>query len=102
MQNLREENGEHTCDMRSTRTIIAQKFPPPIYVFEEGFAEADVLWKADERETKEHVARRAQAVLDRIFTVDNETCAGFCYSFTVFQTLTVSDQISVSRPIVAY
>ncbi|PIL22808.1 hypothetical protein GSI_15503 [Ganoderma sinense ZZ0214-1] len=73
LENLREENGEHTCDKRSTKTIIAQKFPPPVYVFEEGFEEEDVLWKADERETKEHVAQRARAVLDRIFTADNET-----------------------------
>ncbi|KAI1794895.1 histidine phosphatase superfamily [Ganoderma leucocontextum] len=73
LENLREEYGEHTCDMRSTRTAIAQKFPPPAYEFEEDFEEEDVHWKADERETKEHVARRAQAVLDQIFTTDNET-----------------------------
>ena len=60
--------------MRSSRTVITQKFPPPVYQFEEDFEEEDVLWKADERETKQHVALRAQAVLDRIFTTDNETC----------------------------
>lgn len=73
-QNLREEYGEHTCDLRSTRSVIAQRFPPPIYEFEEGFEEEDIIWKADERETKQHVAQRARAVLDRIFTIDNETC----------------------------
>ena len=80
-QNLREENGEHTCDMRSTRTVISQKFPPPIYAFEEGFEEEDVLWRADERETKEHVAQRARAVLDHIFTADDEICTSSHYSF---------------------
>ena len=84
VQNLREENGEHTCDMRSTRTVISQKFPPPIYAFEEGFEEEDVLWRADERETKEHVAQRAGAVLDQIFTADHEICTSSHYSFVAF------------------
>ena len=75
LQNLREEYGEHTCDLRSPRSVIAQTFPPPIYEFEEGFAEEDVIWKPDERETKEHVKERAKAVLDRIFAQDEGTCA---------------------------
>lgn len=45
-----------------------------MYSFEDGFAEEDTIWKADERETKEHVRERARTVLDRIFTQDNETC----------------------------
>ncbi|KAI0632425.1 phosphoglycerate mutase-like protein [Trametes polyzona] len=73
LEDLREEHGEHTCDMRSPRKTIAEEFPPPIYEFEEGFAEEDTIWKADERETKPHVRERAQAVLDRIFSQDEET-----------------------------
>ncbi|TBU47436.1 histidine phosphatase superfamily, partial [Dichomitus squalens] len=73
LENLREEYGEHTCDLRSTRSAIAQRFPPPVYEFEEGFKEEDTIWQADKRETKEHVAQRAHIVLDRIFSTDNET-----------------------------
>ncbi|KAI0771191.1 phosphoglycerate mutase-like protein [Trametes elegans] len=74
VENLREEYGEHTCDRRSPRSITARNFPPPVYEFEEGFGEEDLIWKADERETKEHVKGRAQAVLERIFARDVETC----------------------------
>lgn len=45
-----------------------------MYQFEEGFEEEDLLWTPDTRDTKEQVAERAAAVLDRIFTQDTETC----------------------------
>ncbi|RDX52856.1 phosphoglycerate mutase-like protein [Lentinus brumalis] len=73
LENLREESGEHTCDKRSPRGVIAQKFPPPIYDFEEGFSEEDTFWKPDVRETKAHVTERAVQVFDRIFSLDKET-----------------------------
>ncbi|KAI8978794.1 phosphoglycerate mutase-like protein [Trametes punicea] len=73
LENLREEYGEHTCDLRSPRTIIARNFPPPTYEFEDGFSEEDPVWKPDERESREHVKERAQAVLDRIFSRDGGT-----------------------------
>ena len=76
-KNLREEYGEHTCDLRRPRSAIAEEFPPPTYGFEDGFTEEDVLWKADERETKEHVRSRARQVLDRIFAQEEETCELF-------------------------
>ncbi|KAI9059301.1 phosphoglycerate mutase-like protein [Trametes sanguinea] len=76
LEYLREEYGEHTCDLRFPRSTIAQKFPPPIYQFEEGFTEEDSLWKPDERESKEHVRQRGRAVLDRIFSYDKETYIG--------------------------
>ena len=91
MKYLREESGEHTCDKRLPRSTIARSFPPPIYDFEEGFSEEDTFWKADERETKAHVAERAAQVLDRIFTSDKETCEqsipledGLSHQLTVF------------------
>ncbi|KAI0357434.1 phosphoglycerate mutase-like protein [Trametes cingulata] len=76
LENLREEYGEHTCDRRFPRSVIAQNFPPPTYEIEDGFSEEDVLWKADERETKEHVKERAHAVLDHIFSRIQETYVG--------------------------
>ncbi|KAI0826769.1 phosphoglycerate mutase-like protein [Trametes gibbosa] len=73
LENLREEYGEHTCDLRYPRATIAQNFPPPAYVFEDGFSEEDIIWQADERETRLHVQERAHTVLDRIFGQDKET-----------------------------
>ena len=60
--------------MRYPRSTISRNFPPPTYEFEEGFVENDSIWKADERETKEHVRERARLVFDRIFMLDKETC----------------------------
>ncbi|RDX50328.1 phosphoglycerate mutase-like protein [Lentinus brumalis] len=73
LEYLREESGEHTCDKRFPRSVIAHQFPPPICGFEDGFSEADTFWKADERETKAHVAERALQIFDRIFSSDRET-----------------------------
>lgn len=73
---MREEYGEHTCDKRKTRTYITDRFVKENtsrFEIEEGFTEEDELWKADEHETKEHVAERAKLILDRIFDRDPET-----------------------------
>ncbi|KAI0034919.1 phosphoglycerate mutase [Vararia minispora EC-137] len=65
LENAREHYGEHTCDKRRTRSEIARDFPN--HVFEDGFAEEDVLW-THERETYDHIDERAKALLDTIFT----------------------------------
>ncbi|KIK63609.1 hypothetical protein GYMLUDRAFT_196337 [Collybiopsis luxurians FD-317 M1] len=65
VENFREEYGEHTCDKRNSRSWISTHFPD--LVFEDGFEEDDPLWKADERESHEHVTLRAKSVLDVIF-----------------------------------
>ncbi|KAK6205593.1 phosphoglycerate mutase [Scheffersomyces amazonensis] len=49
--NLRETAGVHTCDKRSSRTIIAQKYESKGFVIEPGFVEEDVYFKPDYRET---------------------------------------------------
>lgn len=67
LENLREEHGVHTCDMRDPLSAIQRNFPPPLYSFEPGFSEEDLIWQPDVRETKEHIKRRAHAVLDKIF-----------------------------------
>ncbi|OCH90902.1 phosphoglycerate mutase-like protein [Obba rivulosa] len=72
IENLREEYGEHTCDMRSQRSQIAEEYPPPLYTFEDGFAEKDLVWDPLVRESKEHVRGRALNVLDRIFKDDGD------------------------------
>ncbi|KAI0067864.1 phosphoglycerate mutase-like protein [Artomyces pyxidatus] len=67
VENCREEYGEHTCDKRRTRSEIHAEFPA--FVFEEGFAEEDLLW-TEVRETKQHVDTRAKHILDMVFTKD--------------------------------
>ncbi|KAF2726309.1 phosphoglycerate mutase [Polychaeton citri CBS 116435] len=62
---LREVMGEHTCDKRSSRTVIHKSFPE--YDIEDGFAEDDKLWQADHRETHEEHDARTHAFLDDVF-----------------------------------
>lgn len=66
---VREVLGEHTCDKRSTRTVIHQAFPD--FPFEDGFAEQDDLWRADHRESHDEHDARNQALLDDIFAHDD-------------------------------
>ncbi|KAI4600450.1 hypothetical protein KJ359_000805 [Pestalotiopsis sp. 9143b] len=62
---LREQMGRHTCDRRSPRSWIAEHFPEAI--FEDGFAEADELFRPDARETDEEGIVREQKALEDIF-----------------------------------
>lgn len=61
---LRETNGIHTCDQRSSKSVIQSNFPE--YQIEDGFEERDLLWDAVYRETEEAHTYRAQCVLDDI------------------------------------
>lgn len=65
---LREQLTDHTCDRRSPLTHIQTLFPE--FAVEEGFSEADELWRADRWEgLKEHCERK-QRVLEEIFAGD--------------------------------
>ncbi|KAF2133753.1 phosphoglycerate mutase-like protein [Dothidotthia symphoricarpi CBS 119687] len=65
---LREALGIHTCDQRSTRSQIAGAFPHA--VFEPGFAEEDMLWRADYREPVSARRYRVARLLDDVFASD--------------------------------
>ncbi|KAK1833927.1 histidine phosphatase superfamily [Podospora conica] len=67
---IRERMGVHTCDRRRTRTWITENHPQ--FTIEEGFKEADELWKPDVRETLPEHAVRMKAFLDDLFTNDEE------------------------------
>jgi len=67
---VREVNGEHTCDKRSTRTQIHDTFPE--FEIETGFTEQDELWTTV-RETDAHVLERVRNVMDRVFSSDRST-----------------------------
>ncbi|KAK4689916.1 hypothetical protein P7C73_g203, partial [Tremellales sp. Uapishka_1] len=64
-EDFREVYGSHTCDQRSSKTYIEKRFPS--FEIEEGFAENDELWKADERETDQHMQFRSRRAMDRLF-----------------------------------
>ncbi|KAI1762388.1 phosphoglycerate mutase-like protein [Hypoxylon sp. FL1150] len=74
-EKLRERNGEHTCDRRSTRSWISSNFPE--YEIEAGFTEEDEEWRPDRRETAVEIAGRVRLLLDDIFTNDDETIISF-------------------------
>lgn len=61
---LRETNGIHTCDRRSKRSVIAEKYP--WWHIEEGFTEEDELWNPVYRETNEAHTYRVALLLDDI------------------------------------
>ena len=63
-ENLRETIGIHTCDRRSTRSVIAENFPN--FKIEEGFTEEDEIWNADFREPLEYQTWRAATAIDEI------------------------------------
>ncbi|KAM0698406.1 hypothetical protein Q7P36_001873 [Cladosporium allicinum] len=59
----REVMGEHTCDRRSSRSVIEGAYPD--WPVEEGFKEEDELWRADHRETfAEHDVRTLDLLED--------------------------------------
>lgn len=63
---MREVMGEHTCDRRSTRSVIHQAVPK--WRIEPGFTEKDELWQADHRETHEEHDLRTKQLLDDVFS----------------------------------
>jgi broad specificity phosphatase PhoE len=65
---LREAIGVHTCDRRSSKSVIQQYYPN--WKFEEGFAESDSLWVPDLRETDAARQPRARSAIDNIFNGD--------------------------------
>jgi broad specificity phosphatase PhoE len=72
---LREVMGEHTCDKRSTRTVI--HIAVPAWDIEPGFTEDDELWQADHRETNAEHDARTQNLLDDIFANDGHLFISF-------------------------
>ncbi|OQO07019.1 hypothetical protein B0A48_07585 [Cryoendolithus antarcticus] len=62
---LREVMGEHTCDRRSSRSVIHELYPK--FEIEKGFVEEDVLWQAEHRETNDEHDVRSRAYLEDVF-----------------------------------
>ncbi|KAI5961493.1 PMU3 [Candida theae] len=67
-ENWRETTGVHTCDKRSTRSIIAKKYEKLGFVIEPGFTENDELYKDDYRESFDEQASRMNVALQQLFS----------------------------------
>jgi broad specificity phosphatase PhoE len=68
---LREVMGVHTCDRRSSKSVIHEAYPD--WPFEDGFEENDLLWVPDLRETNAAMVVRARKAMDDIFDTDKNT-----------------------------
>ena len=94
---MREVMGEHTCDSRSTRTVIHNAFPK--WDIESGFTEEDELWEADHRETDDEHDARTQKLLDDVFTHDDHTFISFTsHSGAIASLLRVIDHRRLKLP----
>ncbi|EEA22744.1 hypothetical protein EYB25_005519 [Talaromyces marneffei] len=67
---VRETLGIHTCDRRSTKTVIQDEYPD--YIIEEGFTEDDELWHAEQRESDSARNARIKTFLDDVFTANSD------------------------------
>ncbi|MCJ1382071.1 hypothetical protein MMC17_005183 [Xylographa soralifera] len=72
---LRETNGLHTCDRRSSKTYIRTHYPN--YIIESSLTENDKLWSADLREPDSALDARLTLLLDDIFESDQNTWISF-------------------------
>ena len=68
---FREAIGVHTCDRRSTKSFIKERYPE--WAFEAGFSDEDPLWSKTERESDGAMDVRSRTVLDDVFQNDSNT-----------------------------
>lgn len=88
-ENIRETIGVHTCDMRSTRSIIDSKYSPKGYLIEPGFAEKDIYFKKDYRETVREHALRINEFFQEIFNVKDDIICVTSHSGSIRASLLV-------------
>jgi hypothetical protein len=73
-ESLRELITDHTCDRRSTRSWIEENYPD--YLIEPNFSEKDGHWTGGHWETRDEHTARKQAVLEDIFSTDENAFIG--------------------------
>lgn len=94
---MREVMGEHTCDKRSSRSVIAKAVPE--WEIEEGFTEEDELWKVDHRETDAEHDARTRRLLDDIFANDRHVFLSFTsHSGAIASLLRVIGHVQLRLP----
>jgi len=69
---VRETNGKNTCDRRRTLTALRALHPHIHFVQSEFVADADVLWRADWRESNDEVQARSRRVLNWIWSREEQ------------------------------
>jgi len=72
---LRESISIHTCDHRSNRTYIHERFPT--YHIDPDLTETDELWNGVTAETTAAQDARSKRVLDSVFSTDDHTWVSF-------------------------
>jgi len=70
IEELREMIGMHTCDKRSPKRVILERFPT--FSTEEGFTEEDELWTPHYREQEHEMVVRGAKGLDKIMDATDE------------------------------
>ncbi|KAH3667234.1 hypothetical protein OGAPHI_002883 [Ogataea philodendri] len=66
-ENLRETIGSHLCDKRSSKKVISERFSKFGFEFESNFAEEDIYYRDDWRETLSEQSLRADMFLQDVF-----------------------------------
>ncbi|GMM32697.1 putative phosphomutase [Saccharomycopsis crataegensis] len=69
-EDVRETIGEHTCDKRSPKRVIQERFGNKGFVFEDGFEEEDIYYQDDYRETLCEQTLRINNFLNFLFEKD--------------------------------
>lgn len=69
-EDLRETIGVHTCDKRSPRSVIEDRFTKHNFTIEDGFPEEDTLYTDDYRETIYEQSLRVNNFLNFLFEKD--------------------------------
>ncbi|KAK2625307.1 hypothetical protein QTJ16_005676 [Diplocarpon rosae] len=67
-EGFREVIGVHTCDRRSAKAVIRERYPD--WPIEEDFAEDDPLWSPTLRETDQAIDQRTAKVLEDVWAAD--------------------------------
>ena len=82
-EEVRETIGIHTCDMRSSRSVIAKKFSSKGFVFEPDFAEEDIYFDKNNRETAVEQAMRLNNFFQKVFELDEDVINITSHSGTI-------------------
>lgn len=88
-ENIRETIGVHTCDKRSTRTIIDSKYTKKGYIIEEGLVEEDVYFRTDYRETVDEHAMRINEFFQQVFETKDKVISMTSHSGSIRASLLV-------------
>lgn len=88
-ENIREMMGVHTCDKRSSKSIISAKYSSRGFQIEDGFAEEDIYWQPDYRESVAEHSIRVNKIFQYVFDLDDQTIGITSHSGSIVASLLV-------------